>query len=125
MSPPAVSSHGHSTCHGVSVNHRTVPNRSTTTLGRSTGPQLKRQRSYKPQEEGADFDNFAGFGTVKNNAKPDNHRDPTKKSNRTEHRPNNRYNQLDVADGSNHALDRPCSSHQKDVGNKETTTVSS
>ncbi|KAH7685127.1 [RNA-polymerase]-subunit kinase protein [Dioscorea alata] len=122
LSPPAVSGHGHSTRHGVSVNHRTVPNRSTTTLGRSTGRQLKTQRSFKPQEEGADFDNFAGFGTVKNNAKPDNHRDPTKKSNRTEHRSNNKYNQLDVADGSNHALDRPCSSHQKDIGIKETTT---
>ncbi|KAJ0972212.1 hypothetical protein J5N97_020171 [Dioscorea zingiberensis] len=118
---PADSTHGHSTCHGVSVNYRTVTARSTTTLGRSTGPQLKSQRSFKPQEEGADFANFAGLSTAKNTAKSDRYRDATKNPNRAKHQPSNRYSQLDVADGSNHKLDRPCSSHQKDNGIKETT----
>lgn len=55
--------------------------------------------------------------------KSDNFREPTKHQHWPEHRPSNRYNQLDVADASNHVLDRPSSTHNKDLGAKDTTIM--
>ncbi|XP_072970266.1 probable serine/threonine-protein kinase At1g09600 [Typha angustifolia] len=84
--------------------HRTVPGRSYSSVRVSNGPQLKTQRSHMPQS-GVTIElyNSSGSAAARSTA-------------------NSRYNRLDVAETSEkHVLDRPASSHKKDLGIKDTT----
>uniref|UniRef100_A0A6V7QG98 [RNA-polymerase]-subunit kinase n=1 Tax=Ananas comosus var. bracteatus TaxID=296719 RepID=A0A6V7QG98_ANACO len=78
--------------------HRTVPGRTYSSVRVSNGPQLQSQRSYVPQPGGTDF-----IMPARTTA-------------------NSRYNRLDVAEPcEKQVLDRPASSHKKDLGIKDTS----
>lgn len=81
--------------------HRTVPGRTYSSVRVSNGPQLQSQRSYVHQPGGTDF-----IMPARTTA-------------------NSRYNRLDVAEPcEKQVLDRPASSHKKDLGIKDTSLVS-
>ncbi|RWW62970.1 hypothetical protein BHE74_00029890 [Ensete ventricosum] len=86
-----------------------VPSRTYSSLRVPNDPQLKTQRSYRPQSGVADFADISGSYAARSTA-------------------TSRCSRLDVAKPSEkHALDRPSSSHKKDgtIGRKDSTSVSS
>lgn len=88
---------------------RPGPSRTYSSLRVPNDPQLKTQRSYRPQSGVADFADISGSFAARSTA-------------------TSTYNRLDVAKPSEkHALDRPSSSQKKDgtIGRKDSTSVSS
>ncbi|XP_065013550.1 probable serine/threonine-protein kinase At1g54610 isoform X2 [Musa acuminata AAA Group] len=82
---------------------RPVPSRTYSSLRVPNDPQLKTQRSYRPQSGFADFADISGSFAARSTA-------------------TSTYNHLDVAKPSEkHALDRPSSSQKKDgtIGRKD------
>ncbi|XP_020111597.1 probable serine/threonine-protein kinase At1g54610 [Ananas comosus] len=81
--------------------HRGVPERTYSSVRVANGPQLKTQRSYKPQAGGTDLHSLSVSAAGRSTAHP-------------------RYNRLDIVESSEkHVLDRPASSHKKDLGVKD------
>ncbi|CAL9763423.1 unnamed protein product [Musa acuminata subsp. burmannicoides] len=85
---------------------RPVPSRTYSSLRVPNDPQLKTQRSYRPQSGVADFADISGSFAARSTA-------------------TSTYNRLDVAKPSEkHALDRPSSSQKKEatIGRKDSTS---
>ncbi|XP_077231536.1 putative serine/threonine-protein kinase At1g54610 [Tasmannia lanceolata] len=94
---------------------RIAPGRAFGSSKDSNGRELKTQRSYMPQGT-TELANLSSLVAARSNGKSDI---PREKSVPPQ-RPDDRYNQLDVAESSekqdwnHHLLDRPTSSHKKD-----------